>query len=182
MLFFVVCWWPFTSHALQQTSFAILPIEAADNVSASERAEAESTLFEVLLQSGKYKLVDRARIEQILQEQSLQLSGLTDSKKVSIGKLLGVDKLISSAIFRDDSVKIRVSVIDVATAQVEFTKLKYLGSSGARAVARWSAAEILVRYPLLGSVTGISGNNIIIDLGQERFLIIDGSVCLRHSR
>lgn len=157
-----------TCYALQQTSFAILPMESSGNVSVSERTEAESTLFDVLIKSGKYKLIERARIEQILNEQSLQLSGLTDSKRASVGKLLGVDKLISSSIFREDSLKIRVSVIDVATSRVEITKLKFLGSAGPRAIAKWAAAEILMRYPLLGAVTGVSGDSVIIDLGQEQ--------------
>ncbi|MBI5847616.1 MAG: hypothetical protein HZB31_06650 [Nitrospirae bacterium] len=157
-----------TCYALQQTTFAILPMEAAGNVSVSERTEAESTLFDVLIKSGKYRLIERAKIEQILSEQSLQLSGLIERKKASVGKLLGADKLISASIFREDSLKIRISVIDVATSRVEITKVKYLGSAGPRAIAKWAAAEILMRYPLLGVVTAVSGDSVLIDLGQEQ--------------
>jgi hypothetical protein len=143
-------------------------MEAAGNVSVSETTEAESTLFDVLIKSGKYRLIERAKIEQILKEQSLQLSGLTDSKRASVGKLLGVDKLISASIFREDSLKIRISVIDVATSRVEITKLKFMSGSGPRATAKWAAAEILMSYPLLGAVTGVSGDSVIIDLGEAQ--------------
>ncbi|MBA4371458.1 MAG: hypothetical protein C0402_01205 [Thermodesulfovibrio sp.] len=157
-----------TCCAVQQTSFAILPMEAADNVTTAERNEAESTFSSALIQAAKYKFVERARIDQILSEQSLQLTGATDSKKTAVvGKILGVDKLIQASLYRKDALTIKISVIDVPTARVEFTKLRYYGNFGPKAVAKWAAAEILMRYPLLGTVTGKAGDSFVIDLGEE---------------
>ncbi|TAN39305.1 MAG: hypothetical protein EPN25_12180 [Nitrospirae bacterium] len=155
------------SSAVQQISFAILPMEASDNVTAEERDDAENTLSAVLIQSAKYKFVERARIDQVLSEQSFQLTGATDSKKTAaIGKILGVDKLIHTSLYRKEALTIKISVVDVPTARVEFTKLRYFGNFGPKAVAKWAAAEILMQYPLLGTVTGKEGDAFIIDLGE----------------
>lgn len=160
-----------SGYAVQQLSFAILPLEASDNVTAAERDEAESTLSAALIQAAKYKFVERTRIDQILSEQSLQLSGATDSKKTSVvGKILGVDKMVQASLYRKDALTIKISVIDVPTARVEFTRLRAYGNFGPRAVAKWAAAEVLMRYPLLGTITGKAGDSVVLDLGEEHGL------------
>ena len=57
--------------------------------------QAAYRLSEILLESGRYTVLEREKIKSILKEQGLSLSGIVDqSSAAQIGKLLGVDALI----------------------------------------------------------------------------------------
>ena len=67
--------------ATAQTSFAILPLESEGEVSAEDREAAEAELYRHLIDSGRYRIVDRNRIRTIMEEQSLQTTGATGKEK-----------------------------------------------------------------------------------------------------
>ncbi len=70
-----------------------------------EIGDTSTEVFSTLLvQSGMFEVVERAKLRTILTEQGLSMSGLVDSEKSSIkvGKLLGVDYLISGSIVSYD--------------------------------------------------------------------------------
>lgn len=159
--------------ASYQISLAIFPMESAGDITSSDREEAENALYEVLIKSAKYNIVERSNITQVLNEHGFQLAGATDQKKtVEIGKILNVNKLINTRIYSKDRSKlsIKVSVIDVATARVEFSKDIAYANSKAKDLARFCATEIIMRYPLLGEVIGASGDIYIIDIGEDHGL------------
>jgi curli biogenesis system outer membrane secretion channel CsgG len=71
---------------------ALLPINAADKENGSYAYDTLTVMFTNTL---KYDMLERSRIDQILQEQNFQLSGLvSDETAVSIGKLLGANVII----------------------------------------------------------------------------------------
>jgi curli biogenesis system outer membrane secretion channel CsgG len=59
----------------------------------------EDWLVEGLVQSGKFRVVERKELDSILQEQGLSLSGAVDDKTaVQVGKLLGCQVVIMGAV------------------------------------------------------------------------------------
>ncbi len=75
-------------------------------------------LFDLATTDG-IVVVDRSSLENVLKEQELILSDLTDNDQaVKVGKLLGADYLLKGQyVFLGDEVMLNVSLIDVASAK-----------------------------------------------------------------
>jgi len=101
----------------QNANVAILNMESSD-VSAAKYAVDE--LEFKLVNSKKFRIVDRRRIDQILNEQKFQLSGdVDDNSAVSIGKILGANIVITGSISGSgNSQRLFLRVLDVQTAQI----------------------------------------------------------------
>jgi len=76
--------------------------------------------------TGRYVVLERERMDAILQEQGFQQTGCTVSEcAIEIGQLLGVEKMVAGSINRIDAITtINVRLLDVATGAIERTALK----------------------------------------------------------
>ena len=71
---------------------ALLPINAADKDNGDYAYDTITVMF---VNALKYDMVERARINDIIQEHNFQLSGMvSDETAVSIGKFLGANVII----------------------------------------------------------------------------------------
>lgn len=161
----------FNGQAYCQTSFAILPMEVRGDVKPEKVEGAMSNLYQVLVNSKKYRIVDRDHVKTVLGEQSFQISGVTDKKdSVKLGKLLNVDKLVVTSIYMKsvDQFAINLRVIDVTTGQAEFykeiTRLNYTPADH----GRFCAADIIAQYPLLGNIEGVIKDIVIVNIGEDQ--------------
>jgi hypothetical protein len=163
----------FNGQAYCQTSFAILPMEVRGDVKPEKVEGAMSNLYQVLVNSKKYRIVDREHVKTVLSEQSFQISGVTDKKDtVKLGKLLNVDKLVVTGIYMKsaDQFAINLRVVDVTTGQAEFYKeISYLNYTPADH-GRFCASEIIAQYPLLGSIEVVIKDIIIVNIGENQGL------------
>ena len=162
-----------SANAYCETSFAILPMEVRGDVKPEKVEEVMGSLYKNLISSGKYRIVDKEHVKDVLNEQSFQMSGLTSKKEMEkLGKLLNVDKLIAISMYmkKTDQFALNLRVIDIATGQAEFYREIYrenytLGDHG-----RFCAAEIVVNYPLLGKIEGVLNDVIIVNIGENNGL------------
>lgn len=83
------------------------------------RIVAEWVLTE-LQNTGEYKIVERLMLQQVLEEQALMLSGIIDdSQVVEIGKIYGIDAIVTGSVMRIGSeINITARIINVQTAEV----------------------------------------------------------------
>ena len=151
-------------------TFVMLPM-SEEGVSKFETDSGFNSFYGNLVNSKKFNIVDRERLNTILSENKLELSGLAENKNniMKIGELLSADKLITSKIYlkASNQVAIFFQIIDVKTSQVEISReISFLNYS-AESDGRYCAAEIIAKYPLLGEVLGKAGDNIIINLGEN---------------
>ena len=88
------------SNITAQNTAAVLDFEGIGV--SQEEARALSNRFSsefLVLSSGRYVLVERQQMGEILQEQGLQQSGCVSSEcAVEVGKLLGVENIITGSI------------------------------------------------------------------------------------
>ncbi len=163
----------FNGQAYCQTSFAILPMEVRGDVKPEKVEGALSNLYQVLVNSKKYRIVDRDHVKTVLGEQSYQISGVTDNKDtVKLGKLLNVEKLVVTGIYMKsaDQLAINLRIIDISTGQAEFYKeISYLNYSPADH-GRFCASEIIAQYPLLGNIEGVLKDIVIVNIGESQGL------------
>jgi TolB-like protein len=98
---------------------AVLDTTGNRGVTEISKRSARGVLEEYVTKSQKYQLVDRARTNQILQEQSFQREGMVDSataKKVAM--LLGADFVFASELFKEEGyVNANISLINAETGE-----------------------------------------------------------------
>jgi len=106
-----------TKSLPQNSNIAILNMEASD-ISTAKYAVDE--LEFQLVNSKKFIIVDRLRIDQIRNEQKIQLSGdVDDNSAVSIGKILGANIVITGSISGSgNSKRLFLRVLNVQTSQI----------------------------------------------------------------
>ncbi len=93
--------------------------------------EVESYLSNALLKTQKLRLIERTRLESVLKEHELSLSGATDTETAKeIGKILGIDGIIfldaypmvSSWVFpfQWDVASCNARLVDIETGEIVF--------------------------------------------------------------
>ncbi|MDX2193132.1 MAG: CsgG/HfaB family protein [Gemmatimonadales bacterium] len=162
--------------------------------------------------TGKFLVVERARLDEVLEEQKLQLTGVTDeTKAVQLGNLLGSDAMLFTTVARADDrkgdvirnpsgaylvTKVEVvldarlvnaetgevmtsaserasregrSTVDAANKPVgRSLDLTGLYADATREAAQRLAARVAAQYPLAGMVLKVAGQNITLNLGEDR--------------
>ncbi len=101
-----------------------LPIAVNDleakGIQKSEASIISDKIRNILFDSGKFSVLERAQMEEILKEQGFQQTGCTDQTcAVEIGQLLGVKYMIAGSIGKlGKTFLISIRMIDVATGKV----------------------------------------------------------------
>ena len=87
-------------HARNRITLAVLDFEGKNT--SQETAEAVTELLRTsLFNTGRFTVVERAKVAQILEEQQFQSSGLTHmDQAVEIGRLLNVQKIMAGSLSR----------------------------------------------------------------------------------
>jgi TolB-like protein len=104
---------------------AVLRFDTTTNVSADVGDGVSEMVSTELSNSQAVTIVERAAIEQVMKELSIQRSGLTDDANVArIGKGLNAQKMILGSVrrFGDDTFVLTARVVDVATQRNEGTR------------------------------------------------------------
>jgi alpha-tubulin suppressor-like RCC1 family protein len=96
-------------------------------VSAIDKFAVRGTLSEYLTTSGRLRVLDRARIDQIAKEQDFQRQGaLVDQTKIKeMGRMMGADFICTLELTRDGAVfAVNVALIDIETAETPFSSFE----------------------------------------------------------
>jgi curli biogenesis system outer membrane secretion channel CsgG len=93
------------------------------SISSRDRETGEFVLEElayILVDTGRYKVVDRRSLDVIRKEQDFQMTGdVDDGSAVSIGKILGANIVITGSISGSDSTRrLRLKALNVQTAEI----------------------------------------------------------------
>ena len=116
---FIVLQLVITTGALSQTYIAVLEF-TGKNVSAVEASALTDRMRSELFRTGQFRVIEREMMDEILGEQGFQMSGCTtDECIVEMGRLIGVDQIISGSISRVGEVfSIAARTVDVETAEI----------------------------------------------------------------
>ncbi len=130
-------------------------------------------MITVLVNQQRFKVLERAQIDKILQEQSFGASGIVDAATAAqIGRGIGVDGIIigSVAAAPSGAISVDARVIDTESAAIIVAQDVFSGSSDAQSVK--NAVENLARkitenLPLVeGYIIRIDPNGLILDVGR----------------
>ncbi len=103
-----------------RTPAAVLPIMCSkEELNVNAEYFTANLLFAFSL-NKTFKAIERDDLQKIIEEQKLQLTGLTDlDKAVEVGKIMGADMLIAGELFEtDECFELYVKLLNVETAEV----------------------------------------------------------------
>lgn len=108
----------FCNIVLAKENIAIM--EITGTVSKSEAGIFTDKALNLFANSGKYKVIERSMMSEILKEQEFQQTGCTSSDcAVQVGQILGVEKIVFGSVGKLGSMySISLRLINVATGEV----------------------------------------------------------------
>ena len=110
----LVCVSPLASQDIKP-SLAVMEPSGNAGVTQMNKMTARGALEQYIVNSRRYMVVDRSRIDQIMKEHSFARDGLVDASKAKeIGKMLQADIICVSELLKEEGAFIAMcSLIDV---------------------------------------------------------------------
>ncbi|MCC7264978.1 MAG: SUMF1/EgtB/PvdO family nonheme iron enzyme [Candidatus Latescibacteria bacterium] len=117
------------SAGQERPQIALVPVKSGQGVPAALPAYVQALLEAELSRSGRFKLVERSRVQQVLEEVNFQQAGVTAADKASeLGSHLNAEKLFFTEVLRvGTQYQLAVKVVDVATNEVLKVETETLG-------------------------------------------------------
>lgn len=118
--FFLIIFFAFQLFAQENLNIAVLELEGA-GISKTDLIGLSNRLRSELFKTGKFTVLERSRMDEILKEQGFQLSGCTNTDcAVEIGKLIGVSKIILGNVDKVGTIyTVDIRIVDVSTGKIE---------------------------------------------------------------
>ena len=107
----------------EKMRIAIMDLEPKD-ISASDAAKISELIRNEIINTGKYTVIERAQMNNILKEQGLQQAGCTDiSCAVEVGKILSARKILVGSVMKlGTSIIITGRIVDIEKGIAEFSE------------------------------------------------------------
>jgi len=118
-LFFLLFFLILLLQAQDKTNIAVLDLKG-ESLSASDLELISSRLRVELVKTQAFNLVERQKMNDLLKEQGLQISGIvSDENIVKAGKLLGVQQMAAGSVGKIGSLyTINIRLIDVQSGKI----------------------------------------------------------------
>lgn len=126
-LFFIFLILLVTTNLSAQSSgkinLAVMNLEAPDVPASAQQALSDRMRTE-LFNTGRFSVMERNQMQELLKEQGFQQSGCTSNEcVVEAGKLLGVDRMIAGSVGKVGTIyTVSLWMIDIETGRIMLTK------------------------------------------------------------
>jgi len=141
--------WAYAQEAKKR--IAVFPFADANRAAQEEGygAAISEMLTTKLVNDGVFQVVERGRIQEMLEEQKLQVAGVVDASTARrIGAILGVDLLIFGGVSKfGEVIETDIRLVDAQTGEVIAAEYEQvLGEGQLRAMVERLAVRIEQRY------------------------------------
>jgi TolB-like protein len=153
-------------------SIAVLPFESKGLGNDLGSIDLLDKLITGFVNINRFKVIERALLEKILEEQKLGMSGIVDaSTAAEIGKGIGVDAVVVGSVTRGSgALSIDARLIDTETAQIVTAKDAYSANISFQEISQMItqlAEKIKAELPVVnGYVIGTSDDKVTVDIGR----------------
>jgi len=150
---------------------AVLPLERKRTSPAGSDLLTD-LLIDSFVNCGRFNLVSREHLEEILREQKLSREKISDpSTRLRLGKILAADALLVGSVQETPKfTEVVLHLINTETSSILFSKDAYEESKrldDIRFMMDGLAQRFIQAFPLAeGAVTEVRGNRVCLDLGQ----------------
>jgi TolB-like protein len=158
----------------ERLTIAILPFDTKGIGGDLGEIDLLDKLTTAFYNMNRFKVIERAQLEQILNEQKLGMSGIVDvSTAAQIGKGMGVDAVVCGSIARaGNTASIDARLVDTETAAIITAQDAYANGINLPALSQMIvevAVKIKNELPLeTGYVIGVDNDRITLDLGRTK--------------
>ena len=155
----------------ERLRIAILPFE---NKGTSQGIDLLDKFITVFVNMDRFKVLERAQLERVLEELKLGMSGFIDaSTAAEIGKGIGVDAVVTGSItWTRNDISIDARFIDTETATIITAQDAYSSSNDLKSLNRM-LEELATKFkndlPVVnGYIISVSGDKLTLDLGKKK--------------
>lgn len=138
-----------TSEKIRDKVLKIAIVEFTEEgqlVGAGAGTTVADLMTDALKKTGAFEVFDRTSLEKILKEHELGMSGLLDKEKiVKIGKISGVQALVTGSVSKSKNVTLIAKLIDTETAKIIDTAAGQASSFDALASGMYTLAMELAK-------------------------------------
>ncbi len=140
-------------------------------------AIVQNELHRALVETGKFRVVERRNLDAIMQEQQLSMEDFTEQSSIyRLGQLLDADYILFSSIHRQDSqLIVYLNLTDVFTGETLYPE-SFISTADIHSIKRGveSAVDrIASRFELRGFIVKMEDDDIFIDLGSRNNLTVN---------
>ena len=158
------------SAALARDKITVAVLDFEPKNVELQSAEAITDLLRTeLFNAGRFMVVERQKIQKILEEQKLQMSGVTDTDQAAqIGRILNVKKIMIGTVNRLGGTHIiNTRIVDVQSGLVELAEAieSRGGEENLPEAITELALKISTKVGLEGSIIRITEGTVYIDIG-----------------
>jgi len=159
-----------SGYGRERITLGVLDFEAKNT--NKKNAEAVTELLRTsLFNTGRFVVVEREKISQVLEEQQFQSTGLTVmDQAVEIGRLLNVQKIMAGSLSRlGDTFVLNTRIVDVQSGVVDLavSKKSTGGEENLPETIDELARTIMDRMGIEGAVIRVESQKVLIDLGDQ---------------
>lgn len=154
--------------AAERTRIAVLDLQAKSGIDPNLAATLTDLIGSELVGLKRFDVVDRANMDALMAEQSLQNSGCTDSAcAVQLGNMLNVEKMVVGSVAKlGESFIITVNFVDVELSQVTLSeKITAKSQDELLSAVQKLALNIGESVQLNGRIVQM-GDKILVNLGS----------------
>lgn len=158
----------------ERLNIAILPFDTKGIGGDLGEIDLLDKLTTAFYNMNRFKVIERAQLEQILNEQKLGMSGIVDvSTAAQIGKGMGVDAVVCGSIARaGNTASVDARLVDTETAAIITAQDAYANGINLQALSQMIlevALKIKNELPLVtGYVIGVDNDRLTLDLGRAK--------------
>ncbi len=146
------------------------------------------------VKAGRFEIVERRMLKQILEEQQLMEIGVVDQEKViKLGKLLGVEAIITGSIIKfPGAMEVNTRIINIERASIiAADNIQGNNTAELRPLVQKMALKIMHNFPLEGYIVRRNSNDkhVTIDLGSSagvmqgmEFIVYKEGEVIRHPK
>ena len=157
----------------ERLSLTVLPFEQKGLVSEASLS-FQDNLIDSLVNQNRFRVVERDKLDMILQEQKLSRTKLVDQgTALKLGRLVAAHSVITGSIIETRTgIEILGRMIDTETSEILATEDVYDEAKdlpALRSLAEGMAIKFHREFPLLdGLIIEQKGKHVFTDLGQEK--------------
>ncbi len=114
----------FSLSLFSKERILVLDFVRAENVHKEISSTAQNYFISELSKSGKYSIIEKDQLNEVLKEQELQKKGCTETIcEIQIGQMLSANKVVSGNIIKSDTKYIlTIQIRNVENQSIEFTE------------------------------------------------------------
>ncbi len=164
-------------------SVSILPMQHKGEASVAGQSVSDSMLAAFVHQK-RFQLIERERIDEVLQELRLSQTELVDPETASrIGKIVVADSILTGTIYEtENSVEVITRLIDSETSHI-MEVIDVFGEDrtlrGIKDIMEGLATKYKQSFPLIeGIVMKKDGESLLIDMGSDKNIKQDMSIIM----